>query len=809
MSFSHTHAASLSEAAELLAAGAGARAIAGGTDLLGTIKDRVHGDPPELLVNLKTVPGLATIEVSEDGTLTIGALTRIASLETNAAVRDRYAALSEAARAVAAPQLRNMGTVGGNLCQEPRCWYYRAPENTFFCARKGGRYCNALTGENRFHSIFGSAQVAARPCSAACPGEVEIPEYLALLRAGDLDGACRVLLARNPMPAVTGRLCPHSCEGDCSRLLFDEAVSVRDVERFLGDHILDHAERFLAPPANETARTMAVVGSGPAGLSAAYYLRRRGHKVTVYERQPQQGGMLRYGIPAYRLPKIVLDRLLAAYADMGIEFRTGVESGGDLDLDALRREADGLFVATGAWSVPRIGLEGEEKLLSGLSFLESQAKGEARVPGPRLVVVGGGNVAVDVAVTARRMGVEKVTIVCLERREEMPALPWELEEALTEGVELMPSFGPAEILEEGGRVTGLVLRRCVSVFDDSGSFCPAFADDERLALEADDIILAVGQRAEVDRLAQAGMAVTGGSVQVDPDSQATSLPDVYAGGDLTSGPATVIAALAAGRRGASSLHVGVSLNDPTAAADARDEYPEFRPPHLQTFAPEALRRSLRAEVRAAPVAARVVAREDAATISAEAAAREAHRCFNCGCVAACPSDLAPVLLACDAVIGTTMRDITAGEFFAAPASGSTVLRSGELVQNVRLPAWSGEWRSRYEKFRVRNTIDFPIVGAACALRVQAGVITEARVVLGAVAPMPVRAKEAEVWLVGRSLTEVDEAEAARRAVAGALPLADNGYKVRIARALVEKAIRYLCAEERSAEKVSAPTAPEE
>ena len=215
--FAHVDAHSLEEAGALAAADPmGVRVLAGGTDLLGTLKDHVHAHYPKTVVNIKTISGLDRL-TEDDAGLRIGALVPIERLEHDPVVRERYPLLAEAARAVAAPQLRTMGTVGGNLCQEPRCWYYRTPENAFPCLRKGGTRCPAFTGESRYHSIYGSIAVTTRPCTAACPGSVRIPEYMEQLRAGDTAGAARMLLAANPMPAITGRVCPHACEGDCNR----------------------------------------------------------------------------------------------------------------------------------------------------------------------------------------------------------------------------------------------------------------------------------------------------------------------------------------------------------------------------------------------------------------------------------------------------------------------------------------------------------------------------------------------------------------------------------------------------------------
>jgi NADPH-dependent glutamate synthase beta subunit-like oxidoreductase/CO/xanthine dehydrogenase FAD-binding subunit len=805
VTFTYRRAGSLEEAVELLAAQDGvARPVAGGTDVYGLVKERVHGRPPDVLVDLKGVPGLDVV-AERDGQLAVGSLVRIAELERDPLVRSRFPALAEAAHAVASPQLRNMGTVGGNLCQEPRCWYYRAPEDTFDCTRKGGRYCNALTGDSRYHSIAGSMKVVTRPCSGACPGGVEIPEYMELLRAGDVDGAARRLLAHNPVPAVTGRVCPHTCEDECNRGLFDEAVSVREVERYLGDHVLTYPE-LLGEPGESTGHTVAVVGSGPAGLSAAYYLRLRGHAVTVFERAAEAGGMLRYGIPEYRLPRDVLRRTVELLESLGVDVRTCMSLGETLDVGALRAEFDRVFVATGAWALPGIGLEGEDELGAGLSFLSAVANGDRRVPGPHVLVIGGGSVAMDVAVTARRLGAERVTVACLEAYEEMPALLDEVEEALAEGIELVPSCGPARVLRDAqGALCGIELVRCTSVFDEQACFAPAFDESSREAVAADEVILAVGQRVDTAALLAAGLQADGGRLTADPVTQRTAAEGVYAGGDVVTGPSTVIAALAAGRRAALAIDaelagsgaqqlvavaapIGVGEPVPVAASAPPGEAAAF-----QSCDPGCVVRSPRAAAALRRPEERTVCDEDCRTLEAGAVSGEAARCFNCGCVAASPSDLAPVFVALDAAVVTTARRIPAGAFFAASPGGSTVLAPGELVLEVVVPASAAARRCGYRKFRLRNAIDFPIVSAAVSFAEAGGVVVDARVVLGAAAPVPLRLPAVEEVINGRALADLATDEVARAVAASVAaacsPLPPNRYKTHVAGTMVVRALR--------------------
>jgi NADPH-dependent glutamate synthase beta subunit-like oxidoreductase len=306
----------------------------------------------------------------------------------------------------------------------------------------------------------------------------------------------------------------------------------------------------------DTGKKVAVIGSGPAGLTAAFYLRKRGHHVTVFEKNHKAGGMMRYGIPAYRLPESVLEKEIGMILGLGVDLKTDKQLGRDFDLNQLTREGfHAIFLALGLQDSRRVEIEGVklEGVFWGVQFLTAVAKRKAVRLKPRVVVVGGGNVAVDVALTALRVGAEKVTLACLEKLEEMPASPWEIKMAIEEGVDLRPSWGPNRILGKNGRVSGLEMVHCTSVFDDAGAFCPAF-DDTRESIEADQVILAIGQTADLACLEEeTDCRIQDCLIRVDEKSQQTDRPGVFAGGDVTGGPGSIIEAVAAGKKAASAI----------------------------------------------------------------------------------------------------------------------------------------------------------------------------------------------------------------------------------------------------------------
>jgi NADPH-dependent glutamate synthase beta subunit-like oxidoreductase/CO/xanthine dehydrogenase FAD-binding subunit len=779
--YEHIDARTVEEAVSLLRQhGKNAWMIAGGTDLIGTMRFEVLREYPEIVINLKTIPGLDCIK-EEDGILRIGALTRLEDIASDPIVGSRHTALAQAARQTASPHVRAMGTIGGNICQLIRCWYFRKEDNRFDCIRKGGKLCHATYGDNRYHSIFGTARVAPPPCTSECPSGADIPSCLDKIREGRIDEAAEILLRTNPFPAITGRVCPHYCEKDCNRGEYDESLSVRSLERFIGDYILDNPDRYFQYPQEETGKKIAVIGAGPAGLSAAYYLRKLGHAVTMFETLAEAGGILTYGIPAYRLPREIVRKQVRALEKMGVQFRLGTEVGKHINLNDIEKDFDSVFCATGAWGQPSLRLENEDKLTFGLEFLTQINRGLRRPPAKKVLVIGGGKVAIDVAITNRRTGVKDVTIACLESRGEMPALSEEVEQAEKEGIKVKPSWGPHRVLLKNDRVAGMELVRCTTVYDREGRFAPEYDQSLRETVEADEVILATGQK-PVLGYAQSTLEIKRGLIVVDPETQSTAKTKVFAGGDaaLVSGPASVTAAGAAGRKAANSINRYLGTKELIARRPVE---------HLTRSEGGFYKRQARAKAPELPLAKLSLESEDIRGLDVSQVKTEAGRCINCGCDGVNPSDLAAALVAADAVIVTSRRKVKAEDFWAADKGlKPTVLDDDELVTEIQVPVPRNGVKSSFIKFALRKSIDFPIVNCAAMVECKGGLVKSARVCLNAVYSNPHRALKAEEAIRGKVINEENAEAAGEAALKDAVALPYNKYKIQIAKALVKRAI---------------------
>ncbi len=403
------------------------------------------------------------------------------------------------------------------------------------------------------------------PCRQTCPAEIDIPQYVAQIREGDYEGAVNTIRERNPFLLSCGRVCPHPCETNCRRGIEDEPVSINQLKRFVADYEMNSGERLPIATAPETRKRIAVIGGGPAGLTCAYFLRRLGHQVNIFEAMPKMGGMLRYGIPEYRLPKEVLDWEIQSILDLGVDYHTNVKFGLDFDLSSLVASGfDAIFMGIGAWKDASLRVEGEDLngCYTGIDFLSRLAGGEAFPLGRTAAVIGGGNTAIDCTRNLIRLGVEKVYIVYRRTRGEMPANEVEIDAAEHEGVEFLFLAAPVKVKgDDDGKVTHLeYLKMELGKPDASGRRRPVPIEGSETLLETDVVITAIGQSPDVSfterskkRLAELN-TTRWNTIDVDPTTLQSNIPYLFAAGDAATGPSLVVEAIGGGRRAARSIH---------------------------------------------------------------------------------------------------------------------------------------------------------------------------------------------------------------------------------------------------------------
>ena len=418
------------------------------------------------------------------------------------------------------------------------------------------------------------------PCKATCPAHIAVQGYIRLAAQGKYREALDLIKKENPFPAVCGRICPHACESECTRGEIDQPIAIDEIKKYIADQELRSDVRFVPNKRHDYSdKKIAIVGAGPAGLSCAYFLALDGYSVTVFEKQEKLGGMLALGIPSFRLEKEVVNAEIAILKEMGVEFKTGVEVGKDVTLDELRTQGyKGFYLAIGAQAGRKLGIEGEdaEGVIAGVDFLRNVNLGkEAKLSG-NVVVIGGGNVAIDVARTAIRAEAGTVNMYCLESASEMPALPDEIEEANAENIAINNGWGPKRIVVENGKVTGVEFKKCVSVFE-NGKFAPKFDENNVITIPADYVLLSVGQSIEWGKLLEGSKVELGrgNTVVADGFTYQTAQPDVFVGGDAYSGPKFAIDAIAAGKQGAISLHRFVQPGQNLLYGRDRREYTCF------------------------------------------------------------------------------------------------------------------------------------------------------------------------------------------------------------------------------------------
>jgi len=442
-------------------------------------------------------------------------------------------------------------------------------------AESGCKFCTACVEVCPAGALTDKAVRAGKkvedlvPCKAACPANIDIPGYLRLIANGLSDAAHTLIREKVPFPGILGRVCFHPCEDVCRRGEVNEPVSVCALKRYAADNAKD-GWRQNVKILSDTGKKIAIVGAGPAGLTAAFYLRQQGHAVTMFDAQRKAGGMMRYGIPAYRLPSAILDKEIQDIFYLGVDFRPKQKLGRDFTLNQLENDGyDAVFLGLGAWQSRRIPIEGCDlpEVLWGIDFLRDVAQGKPVCLKDFVLVVGGGNVAIDVALTALRCGAADVSVASLENRNEMPASDWEIEGAVAEGVKLLPSWGPDKILSKNGHVTGVDMLECTCVFDENGMFCPEFGDTKECFL-VDQIILTVGQSSDLSFLEDGSPILTDkGQIVVDQDTLETGRKGVYAGGDVVNMPGSVIHAIAAGRRAAAAIDKSLTYGGGSGGID--------------------------------------------------------------------------------------------------------------------------------------------------------------------------------------------------------------------------------------------------
>ena len=474
------------------------------------------------------------------------------------------------------------------------------------------------------------------PCKTACPAHLAIQGYIKMASEGRYREALELIKQDNPFPAVCGAVCNRRCEDACTRGTIDQPLAIDEIKKYIASLDLKAEDRYIPLCENGEGKfypqKIAVIGAGPAGLSAAYYLRRNGYPVTVFEKESRPGGMLMNGIPSFRLEKDVVEAEIDVIREMGVEIRCGVEIGKDITLDELRKEGyKAFYVAIGAQGGRMTGVPGEdaEGVETGVDFLRRVNLDHSVSLEGETVVVGGGNVAVDVARTALRAGSSKVTMICLESRPEMPAARDEVEEAEEEGIVVMNSWGPKEILTEDGKVTGIVFKKCTAVKDAEGRFNPSYDEEDTITLSCSNVLLSIGQSIEWGGLLEGSKVQINrnGTAVADPVTCQTGEPDIFVGGDVFTGPRFAIDAIAAGREGYVSInrfvHPGQSL---TLARDLR-HFIELNKDDIEVETFDNAKRQIPG--RKAGLASKTY--EDLRlTLTEEQVKAEAARCLGCG-----------------------------------------------------------------------------------------------------------------------------------------------------------------------------------
>lgn len=478
-------------------------------------------------------------------------------------------------------------------------------------------------------------ETGTAPCKTNCPAHIGVQGYIKLASQGKYKEALELIKYENPLPAVCGRICNRRCEDACTRGDVDEPIAIDEIKKFIAQQELDPQNRIIPKKRhNYSDKKVAIIGAGPAGLSCAYYLALDGYSITVFEKEQKLGGMLTMGIPAFRLEKDVVQAEIDIIKAMGVEFKTGVEVGKDVTLEELRAQGyKAFYMAIGAQGGRKVGIEGEDSqgVMSGIEFLRMINQDENKKVQGKVVVVGGGNVAIDVSRTAVRAGAESVMQCCLESRQQMPAALEEIEEAEEENIVINNGWGPKRILSENGKVTGIEFKKCVSVFDENRRFNPQYDENDVMVVEADCVLLSIGQSIQWGGLLEGTKAVTrpNGTIEADGFTYQTAEPDIFAGGDAYSGPRFAIDAIAAGKQAAISIHRFVQPGQSLVYGRDRRQYKELDKEAAVLEGFDNTPRQRPEQVKSNQKAAESF-RDLRGTFTEEQMKKETERCLGCG-----------------------------------------------------------------------------------------------------------------------------------------------------------------------------------
>lgn len=451
--------------------------------------------------------------------------------------------------------------LGQKLCQKDGT-EVKYPKQQLSDAVKWGK--DKWDPDYRDNNRINSHKSGTAPCKTACPAHIAVQGYLKKASQGKYQEALALIKKQNPFPAVCGRICNRRCEDACTRGTIDQAVAIDAVKKFIAEQDLKAETRYIPPvviPASihmeHFPEKIAIIGGGPAGMSAAFYLAEKGYRPTVFEKNEEPGGMLRYGIPSYKLEKDVIAAEIDVMREMGVEIKTGVEVGKDVTLKELREQGyKAFYIAIGCSAGRRPGVPGDdaEGTTTAIDYLREANTGKTSYTG-RVVVVGGGNVAIDAARVSARSGAGEVHMLCLESEAEMPAADDEVREAKEDGVKIQNGWGPKEVLTENGKVTGIIFKKCTSVKNAEGRFAPTYDENETIRIDCDRVIFAVGQRSVWGNLLEGeNVTFNGPAIVADKLTYQTGQPDIFVGGDVYTGPKFAIDAIAAGHYAAESLH---------------------------------------------------------------------------------------------------------------------------------------------------------------------------------------------------------------------------------------------------------------